>query len=107
MKQYAHYIGKGIRYNLTSCGQIHDPRIHDPRTAYQTFLIILFIGPFSPCFVEVDPQPFFKDCSYDACAAENATEIMCEHFERYASVCREAGVAINGWRNTHTECGMI
>ncbi|XP_072040242.1 IgGFc-binding protein-like [Amphiura filiformis] len=63
-------------------------------------------GPFARCHDAVKPQPYLKDCSYDACSAENASAIICEHFERYVDVCRVAGVALNGWRNIFTQCAI-
>ncbi|XP_072040245.1 IgGFc-binding protein-like [Amphiura filiformis] len=63
-------------------------------------------GPFALCRDAVDPQPYFKDCSFDSCAAQNSTDILCDYFTKYVYACREVGVAINGWRNEFHQCAI-
>ncbi|XP_072175733.1 uncharacterized protein [Diadema setosum] len=49
---------------------------------------------FAPCHDYVDPEPFFKDCLYDHCYANDTT---CWSFEAYAIACSRQGICLD-WR---------
>ncbi|KAM9837942.1 alpha-tectorin-like [Aulostomus maculatus] len=60
-------------------------------------------GPLSFCHEQVDPSPYFNDCVFDVCVAENGgQDLLCRAVEAYVSACQSANVRIYPWRQNTT-----
>ena len=45
----------------------------------------------------VFPEDFYKDCQFDACHQENATDAVCTIVKAYAKACMDEGIILD-WR---------
>ena len=50
---------------------------------------------FDECHDVIDPAPYFRDCLYDDCYANDTT---CWAFEAYATMCANQGICLE-WRH--------
>ncbi|XP_071498841.1 IgGFc-binding protein-like, partial [Diadema antillarum] len=55
-------------------------------------------GPFMDCFAELDPNPFFRDCVYDACATD-VDDALCNAMASFDQACRYFYIDMPSWRN--------
>uniref|UniRef100_A0A671TZP4 VWFD domain-containing protein n=1 Tax=Sparus aurata TaxID=8175 RepID=A0A671TZP4_SPAAU len=60
-------------------------------------------GPFSFCYEQVDPAPYFNDCVFDVCVSGNeGQDLLCRAIQAYVSACQSANVRIYPWRQNTT-----
>lgn len=61
---------------------------------------------FSPeCHLEVDPEPYYRDCLYDMCSCETKLDgCLCPILAAYSKECARKGIIID-WRAEVRECG--
>ncbi|KAK8718898.1 hypothetical protein OTU49_014379, partial [Cherax quadricarinatus] len=61
---------------------------------------------FASCHLEVDPDPFYRDCLYDMCSCETKLDgCLCPVLAAYSKECARKGVLID-WRAEVRECGV-
>lgn len=63
-------------------------------------LISFPAGPFSGCHRKVDPQPYVNNCAFDVYTMNGSLTSLCQSIQAYASVCQQAGLTIQAWRNS-------
>ncbi|XP_073514817.1 uncharacterized protein [Phyllobates terribilis] len=62
-------------------------------------LLLASDGPFASGHKTVDPEPYHKNCMFDACNCDNKKEdCMCSAISSYVSACSREGVVLRGWR---------
>lgn len=60
---------------------------------------------FEDCHLFVDPEEFYEDCLYDACACKgDISQCFCPIFASYASECARQGTVLE-WRYKVPDCG--
>ncbi|CAG0879041.1 unnamed protein product [Darwinula stevensoni] len=61
---------------------------------------------FKACGGDVDPNPYYEDCIYDACNCESEMgSCACPVISSYGNECARRGVFLE-WRHRVRECGM-
>ncbi|XP_067090253.1 mucin-2 [Osmerus mordax] len=53
---------------------------------------------FAKCHTSVDPEMYFKRCTYSSCNCEKSEDCLCAVFSSYARACAIKGVVLTGWR---------
>nr|XP_020477876.1 mucin-2-like [Monopterus albus] len=53
---------------------------------------------FSQCRSVVDPEMYYKRCTYASCNCEKSEACLCAVFSSYARACASNGVFLTGWR---------
>ncbi|XP_046889494.1 mucin-2-like [Hypomesus transpacificus] len=53
---------------------------------------------FAKCHTSVDPEMYFKRCTYSSCNCEKSEDCLCAVFSSYARACATKGVVLTGWR---------
>ena len=59
-------------------------------------------GVFAACHQHVDPEKYFKNCVFDACACDSGADCacLCTAIAAYTHECNRFGVHVN-WRSNH------
>ncbi|KAK3857259.1 hypothetical protein Pcinc_036476, partial [Petrolisthes cinctipes] len=61
---------------------------------------------FARCHLEVDPEPYYRDCLYDMCSCETKLDgCLCPQLAAYSKECTRKGIIID-WRAEVRECGI-
>ncbi|XP_063867870.1 uncharacterized protein LOC135104399 [Scylla paramamosain] len=61
---------------------------------------------FAKCHLEVDPEPYYRDCLYDMCSCETKLDgCLCPILAAYSKECARKGITID-WRAEVRECGV-
>ncbi|XP_071530009.1 uncharacterized protein [Panulirus ornatus] len=61
---------------------------------------------FAQCHLEVDPEPFYRDCLYDMCSCETKMDgCLCPVLAAYSKECARKGIIVD-WRAEVRECGV-
>ncbi len=55
-------------------------------------------GPFAGCHDVIDPSPYFTNCVYDVCMANDEKTMMCHSVAAYMLDCQDFGAPIKNWR---------
>ncbi|XP_075046975.1 IgGFc-binding protein-like [Mixophyes fleayi] len=58
-------------------------------------------GPFSQCLLVVNPDPFFEDCTFDACFYQGHPSSFCSSISNYVHACQAVGVKLQEWRSNN------
>ncbi|XP_075046976.1 IgGFc-binding protein-like [Mixophyes fleayi] len=58
-------------------------------------------GPFSQCLLVVNPDPFFEDCTSDACFNQGHPSSFCSSISNYVYACQAVGVKLQEWRSNN------
>ncbi|KAJ8002529.1 hypothetical protein DPEC_G00159860 [Dallia pectoralis] len=53
---------------------------------------------FTKCHAMVDPELYYKRCTYASCNCEKSEDCLCAVFSSYARDCATKGVSLTGWR---------
>ncbi|CAK8673415.1 unnamed protein product [Clavelina lepadiformis] len=56
-------------------------------------------GCFKECQSFVNPEGFYSDCVFDACAFGDHYDALEQNLKAYAKACQDAGASICNWRN--------
>nr|XP_045582100.1 uncharacterized protein LOC123745535 [Procambarus clarkii] len=61
---------------------------------------------FGACHLEVDPDPYYRDCLYDMCSCETKMDgCLCPVLAAYSKECARKGVLVD-WRAEVRQCGI-
>ncbi|XP_071530011.1 hemocytin-like isoform X2 [Panulirus ornatus] len=61
---------------------------------------------FAQCNVEVDPEPYYRNCMYDMCSCEaDLDNCLCPSVSAYGNACSLRGILVD-WRAEIRECGI-
>uniref|UniRef100_A0A8C6Q3F8 Mucin 2, oligomeric mucus/gel-forming n=1 Tax=Nothobranchius furzeri TaxID=105023 RepID=A0A8C6Q3F8_NOTFU len=55
-------------------------------------------SPFAQCRSVVDPEMYYKRCTYSSCNCEKSETCLCAVFSSYARACAAKGVILTDWR---------
>ncbi|KAM6984872.1 mucin-2 [Aplochiton taeniatus] len=55
---------------------------------------------FENCHAMVDPELYYKRCTYASCSCEKSEDCLCAVFSSYARACASKGVFLTGWRDS-------
>ncbi|CAN9499392.1 unnamed protein product [Ophioblennius macclurei] len=55
---------------------------------------------FTPCRSAVDPEIYYKRCTYASCNCEKSEACLCAIFSSYAQACASKGVILPEWSDT-------
>ncbi|KAL0968822.1 hypothetical protein UPYG_G00272320 [Umbra pygmaea] len=58
---------------------------------------------FTKCHAMVDPELYYKRCSYASCNCEKSEDCLCAVFSSYVRECATKGVLLTGWRENVCE----
>uniref|UniRef100_A0A673ZQW1 VWFD domain-containing protein n=1 Tax=Salmo trutta TaxID=8032 RepID=A0A673ZQW1_SALTR len=53
---------------------------------------------FAKCHAMVDPELYYKRCTYASCNCEKSEDCLCAVFSSYVRDCATKGVVLSGWR---------
>uniref|UniRef100_A0A8C9X906 Mucin 2.2, oligomeric mucus/gel-forming n=1 Tax=Sander lucioperca TaxID=283035 RepID=A0A8C9X906_SANLU len=53
---------------------------------------------FAQCHSAVDPEMYYKRCTYASCNCEKSQDCLCAVFSSYARACASKGVILTDWR---------
>ncbi|XP_045063576.1 mucin-2-like [Coregonus clupeaformis] len=53
---------------------------------------------FAKCHAMVDPEIYYKRCTYASCNCEKSEDCLCAVFSSYVRDCATKGVVLSGWR---------
>uniref|UniRef100_A0A8C9XAM5 Mucin 2.2, oligomeric mucus/gel-forming n=1 Tax=Sander lucioperca TaxID=283035 RepID=A0A8C9XAM5_SANLU len=80
-----------------------EERLEDPCSLswYAKHWCALLLNPdstFAQCHSAVDPEMYYKRCTYASCNCEKSQDCLCAVFSSYARACASKGVILTDWR---------
>ncbi|XP_054475427.1 mucin-2-like, partial [Anoplopoma fimbria] len=84
-----------------------EERLEDPcslsleNERYAKHWCALLLSPdsdFAQCRSVVDPEMYYKRCTYASCNCEKSEDCLCAVFSSYARACASKGVSLTDWR---------
>ncbi|XP_047445265.1 zonadhesin-like [Mugil cephalus] len=90
----------------SSCETILVPHQCDPQEAAEHASdlycggLLSSTGPFADCLSVLGVESYFRGCVVGMCSTHGDPAVLCEAFDAFADICKEAGVAVPMWRNS-------
>ncbi|XP_071950627.1 IgGFc-binding protein-like [Antedon mediterranea] len=100
-------FGNSWIYNIDECTTIEVDMPHPCNVTTPEILVLAEAsceiireptGPFASCYDVVDPESYYNDCLYDACATDVLDITLCSAVKSYATMCQLYEVDISLWR---------